>query len=119
MSFICTFPELYLNHEIRQYGSGQSSFKAVDFPKEKKGEKILHHFYNHCDMIFKKVRCQLSEPSIDFYFNKSLCDGIAIAVQIYILQTMIIILILWTKVLKCCSKMTLLMSFSIYFLVPT
>ena len=56
MSFNCAFPELYLNDEIRRYGSGLYSFNAVDFPKEKKEEKILYHFYNLYDMIFGKGR---------------------------------------------------------------
>ena len=34
-------------------------------------------------MIFGKVRCQLSEPSIDLVLNESLGDGIAIAVKFF------------------------------------
>ena len=81
MSLNCTFHELHLNVEIRRYGSGLYSFNAVDFPKEKKGEKILYHFYNLCDMISGTVRCPLSEPSIDLFFNESPGKGIAIAVK--------------------------------------
>ena len=85
ISFNYAFPELHLNDEIRRYGSGLYSFNAADFPKEKKEEEILYHFYNLYDMIFGKGRLsekgQLSEPSIDLFFNESLGVSIAIAAK--------------------------------------
>ena len=35
--FSYTFPDLYMNHQTRSYGSSLYTFNAVDFPKEKNG----------------------------------------------------------------------------------
>ena len=57
------------------------TFNAVDFPKEKNEEKILYHFYNLCDIIFKEIRDTLPETVIDLFHDERLGDGIAVAIK--------------------------------------
>ena len=77
--FYYTFLDLHMKDHTRSYGSSQYTFNAADFPKEKNGEKILCHFYNLCDIIFKDA---LSEPVIDLFHDERVGDGIAVAVKL-------------------------------------
>ena len=76
------FPDLHMNDQTRSYGSSLYTFNAVDFPKEKNWEKTLHHFYNLCNIIFKEIRDNLSEPVIHLFHDKRLGNGIATAVKL-------------------------------------
>ena len=77
--FSYTFPDLHMND---QTSSSLYTFNAVDFPKQKNWEKTLHHFYNLCNIIFKEIRDNLSEPVIHLFHDKRLGNGIAIAVKL-------------------------------------
>ena len=71
-----------MKDQARSSGSSLYTFNAVDFPKEKNGEKFLYYFYNLCDIIFKEIRDPLSELVTYLFHNKKrLGDGIAVAIK--------------------------------------
>ena len=52
------------------------------FLKKRTGKKILYHFCNLCDIIFKEIKDALSEPVIDLFHYERVGDGIAVAVKL-------------------------------------
>ena len=49
------FPDLHINKENRMYGVKLYTFNFVNDIKLKLSEKLLHHFYSLCDIIFGAI----------------------------------------------------------------
>ena len=75
-------------------------------------EKVLYHFYNVCNLIFKEVRACLSEPQIDLFYDERIGDGIAVAVKFWSDIDPKIIFVSCSKVLRKCFWMILSVAFS-------
>ena len=72
MNYDYTFHELHLNDEVLSYGPSLYTFNAIHFPYERVSSgKMLYHYYNLCELIFKKVKSYLREPKIGLFYKES------------------------------------------------